>query len=72
MDYTNFSKNKLRKPFIALALALLAVLSYLYNFSGDRVGGVKDLSDAGILTAVAKEDASVYKMFLKVDNTINL
>ncbi|OGJ66637.1 hypothetical protein A3A67_00390 [Candidatus Peribacteria bacterium RIFCSPLOWO2_01_FULL_51_18] len=67
MDYTNFSKNKLRKPFIALALALLAVLSYLYNFSGDRVGGVKDLSDAGILTAVAKEDASVYKMFLKVD-----
>lgn len=67
MESTHLSHGKLRKPFIALALALLAVLSYLLSLSGERVSSDRSNSAVGIMTAVAKDDANNYQMFLKVD-----
>jgi type VI protein secretion system component Hcp len=67
MELIHSSRSRLRKPFIALALALLAVLAYLLSLSGERISSDKSGSVAGVLTAVAKDDMNNYQMFLKAD-----
>lgn len=58
------------KKRIALALALVAGLSFVFTLVNDHAPSPSVLPPAGILTALAKDDASgkpVYDLFLKVD-----
>lgn len=55
------STHTLKKHHVALVLVAFALLSYAYALTRDRV------SDSGMLTAVAAEQAQNYRMFLKLD-----
>lgn len=70
-DMTNehpVSSARLKKQHIALGLAMLALLSYAYSIGLDKTGRHTQADIAGIMTAVAKDDASGYEMFLKLDS----
>lgn len=70
MDLSRTHSRTIRKTGIALALGLLAILSYVYSRSAEQVSKQAEVFYSGILTAAAKENASgepVYQMFLRVD-----
>ena len=59
--------TKIKKHHIALALAVLAALSYVFSMHLDSTQTHAETGVAGIMTALAKDDASGYEMFLKLD-----
>lgn len=56
------STRTIKKHHVASALAVFALLSYAYAFTRDSA-----VTDSGILTAVAADQAQNYRMFLKLD-----
>ncbi len=66
-DQKPVSSARFRKQHLAVALALLAVLSYAYSIGLDQSGKTMQARQIGIMTALAADDASGYEIFLKLD-----